>query len=70
MGLFDKVKNIFRRDDEQRSIAELCRVRSGDRAKMEFYRQFVAPGSLVFDVGANIGNRSKLSWGDIYIRKV
>ena len=30
------------------------------RARREFYRQFIAPGSLVFDIGANIGNYSLL----------
>lgn len=27
------------------------------RARRDFYRQFVQPGDLVFDVGANLGNR-------------
>lgn len=27
---------------------------------LDFYRQFIAPGYLVFDVGANIGQRSKV----------
>src|SRR5436305_15306189 len=25
--------------------------------RADFYSQFVAPGSLVFDIGANVGNR-------------
>jgi FkbM family methyltransferase len=28
------------------------------RRQVEFYRQFVAPGCLVFDVGANVGERT------------
>jgi FkbM family methyltransferase len=31
-----------------------------DALRVEFYRQFVAPGDLVFDVGANLGTRSKI----------
>src|SRR3954471_20046 len=26
-------------------------------ARIAFYRQFIKPGNLVFDVGANVGNR-------------
>lgn len=33
-----------------------------DQKRLEFYRQFLAPGSLVIDVGANLGNRSKVFW--------
>jgi FkbM family methyltransferase len=31
-----------------------------DALRVEFYRQFIAPGDLVFDVGANLGTRSKI----------
>lgn len=31
-----------------------------DQVRLEFYRQFVQPGELVFDVGANLGNRAKV----------
>ena len=31
-----------------------------DQRRLEFYRQFVSKDSLVFDVGANLGNRSKI----------
>ena len=31
-----------------------------DARRLKFYRQFVKPGQLVFDVGANMGNRSKI----------
>ena len=31
-----------------------------DQKRLDFYRQFVAPGDLVFDVGANFGNRAKV----------
>jgi len=31
-----------------------------DTERLEFYRQFIPPESLVFDVGANMGNRAKI----------
>ena len=31
-----------------------------DQAMLEFYRQFIPPGGLCFDVGANLGNRVKV----------
>lgn len=31
-----------------------------DRRRLEFYRAFVPPRSVVFDVGANMGNRTKV----------
>lgn len=31
-----------------------------DQEMLEFYSQFVSPGTLCFDVGANIGNRVKI----------
>jgi FkbM family methyltransferase len=31
-----------------------------DAARLEFYSQFIHPGDLVFDVGANVGNRTKI----------
>lgn len=31
-----------------------------DEAKRAFYQQSIRPGNLVFDVGANMGNRSKI----------
>jgi FkbM family methyltransferase len=31
-----------------------------DERMMAFYRQFIQPGDLVFDVGANMGNRTKV----------
>lgn len=42
-------------------VKRIQALRPADRAaramRHDFYRQFVAPGSLVFDVGANVGNR-------------
>ena len=31
-----------------------------DELRRQFYGQFVGPGDLVFDVGANVGNRTKV----------
>jgi FkbM family methyltransferase len=31
-----------------------------DAARLQFYRQLIPEGSVVFDVGANVGNRSKV----------
>jgi FkbM family methyltransferase len=33
-----------------------------DENRAGFYRQFISPGDLVFDVGANMGNRAKVFW--------
>jgi FkbM family methyltransferase len=33
---------------------------SADERRVDFYSQFINPGDLVFDVGANLGNRSKV----------
>jgi FkbM family methyltransferase len=31
-----------------------------DEKRLAFYKQFISPGDLVFDVGANMGNRAKV----------
>ena len=31
-----------------------------DKRRLQFYSQFIRPGQVVFDVGANLGNRSKI----------
>src|SRR6266478_2164087 len=36
------------------------RSRPEDENRSRFYAQFIRPGCLVFDVGANLGNRSKI----------
>ena len=33
---------------------------SEDQQRLSFYQQFISPGDLVFDVGANVGNRAKI----------
>jgi FkbM family methyltransferase len=34
-------------------------LNSDDEKRIRFYRQFIQPGSLCFDIGANLGNRTK-----------
>jgi FkbM family methyltransferase len=36
-----------------------ARLNGKDESHLRFYAQFIRPGDLVFDVGANLGNRSK-----------
>lgn len=31
-----------------------------DQARLDFYRQLIQPNDLVFDIGANVGNRTKV----------
>ena len=37
-----------------------ARLSPEDESRLRFYAQFIRPGCLVFDVGANLGNRSKI----------
>jgi FkbM family methyltransferase len=41
-------------------IHDLRRWTPEDQERLEFYSQLIRPGDLVFDIGANIGNRSKI----------
>lgn len=43
-----------------RDIIKHLRWSSMDAKRLAFYQTFVAPSDLVFDVGANMGNRSKI----------
>jgi FkbM family methyltransferase len=40
--------------------AQLARWTADDQRRFQFYAQFVEPGSLCFDIGANFGNRVKV----------
>lgn len=44
----------------QRSVRSLLQWTDDDQKRADFYRQFVRPDDLVFDVGANMGNRAKV----------
>jgi FkbM family methyltransferase len=43
-----------------RDTKALRRWTADDQLRFEFYRQFIRPDELVFDIGANVGNRSKI----------
>lgn len=45
---------------DARSRQSLVRWTEQDQKMREFYAQFISPGDLCFDVGANIGNRVKV----------
>lgn len=45
---------------QARTRRALARWTPQDQVMLEFYSQFVSPGDLCFDVGANIGNRVKV----------
>lgn len=44
----------------RRDLAALSGWTAKDRDRREVYRQFVEPDEIVFDVGANVGNRAKI----------
>jgi hypothetical protein len=43
-----------------RDIIKHLRWSRMDALRLDFYKTFIAPTDLVFDVGANMGNRSKI----------
>jgi len=43
-----------------RQIIKHIRWTRADEARLEFYANLIAPETLVFDIGANMGNRSKI----------
>jgi FkbM family methyltransferase len=47
----------IRRWRDRRALREW---RAGDAARLAFYSQLISPNDLVFDVGANVGNRTKV----------
>jgi FkbM family methyltransferase len=61
-GLVEMVRKAlkFGRGSHAELVAEMRRINEEDRRRLAFYRQFVTPNDLVFDVGANLGNRTKL----------
>jgi predicted RNA methylase len=56
-NFFHPIKRVIRR---RRDLKSLSAWNSVDQRRSEFYSQFVSSGDLVFDVGANVGNRSKI----------
>ncbi|HSR18497.1 MAG TPA: hypothetical protein VLM39_10455, partial [Ignavibacteriaceae bacterium] len=43
-----------------RNIRRLKEWSVDDEKRFQFYKEFVKPGGIVFDVGANMGNRTKI----------
>lgn len=55
-----KSTNLYRNYERIRLIESLKKWTSHDDEMLKFYSQFISPGTLCFDVGANIGNRVKI----------
>jgi FkbM family methyltransferase len=51
MGLFPVVRSVYR------TISFQCRM--DQRRQIAFYSEMVAPGTLCFDIGANLGERAE-----------
>jgi FkbM family methyltransferase len=47
-------------NEDQKSRRELLSWSKRDAKALCFYRQFISPDDVCFDVGANVGNRSKI----------
>ena len=54
------MKPLYRLLVGRKKTAEFWVWGADDQKRLEFYSQFIKKGDLVFDVGANIGNRSKI----------
>jgi FkbM family methyltransferase len=55
--VFQRTRDLLRYRKMHRNF---WTVSEEDQARLDFYRQFVGKGSLVFDVGCNLGNRAKI----------
>jgi FkbM family methyltransferase len=51
---------LYRFLEERRNIRGFGVLSERETRCLEFYRQFIRPGDLVFDVGANMGSRTKV----------
>jgi FkbM family methyltransferase len=51
-GVFSQARTLYRRLSPE--------VRSGHQVDNELYGRFVSPGDLVFDIGANLGQKSEV----------
>lgn len=64
--MIDGLRRIVRRSplygviQRRRWRAAVAGWSSADQRAADFYRQFVLPGAPCFDVGANVGNRTKI----------
>lgn len=53
---------VYRRLAERRCASRFWDWLPEDQDRLDFYSQFIKPGNVVFDVGANLGNRAKVFW--------
>jgi FkbM family methyltransferase len=58
--LYSLYRRLFQTRSEASHISSLQSWSHTDEAMADFYRQFISPGDLVFDVGANQGSRTKV----------
>ena len=60
--LFEVISHIpgYRLLRNYRDRVLFCRPNKQEAARLNFYARFIKPGDLVYDVGANLGNRSKV----------
>ena len=57
--MFNKIP-IFSYIKNYKNIQRFKILSEDDKRYIQFYQQFIKPGELVFDVGANMGNRTKI----------
>lgn len=60
--IISKLKNtaFYRYLKHRKNVRKFKTFSAIDKQRMDFYSQFMQPGDLVFDVGANLGNRTKI----------
>lgn len=62
----ESVKNLLRKTALYKVVKRYRVFKTGniwtkhDQRSLDFYSRFISPGDLVFDVGAHIGNKSKI----------
>lgn len=54
------IKMLIQFRYKRKRIREFRKWTAEDQRRLIFYRQFISPNDLVFDVGANVGNRTKV----------
>lgn len=58
--LYPVYRFLANRRRVRRSIRQFWEWSGEDQKRFDFYRQFINVGDVVFDVGANMGNRAKI----------
>lgn len=54
LGLYDPLVNYKRKLDKKKFLKK---EKNNLQKRITFYKQFLSPGDIVYDVGANVGNR-------------